>query len=102
MGLDQMGWSESQHGELGNIEVTPWFHITPDLQIAESSRVAIDAVYITGFRAQLDFSRIIPPLEKGDRGIFKNYFSADACGGNYALKWLGKKNTSKAIINSPQ
>jgi len=38
-----------------NIEVTPWFHVTPDLQIGESSRVAVDTVYITGIRALMDF-----------------------------------------------
>ncbi len=38
-----------------NIEVTPWFHVTPDLQIVESGRVAVDMVYNTGIRALLDF-----------------------------------------------
>ncbi len=42
-------------GKENNIEVTPWFHLTPDLQIVESARTAVDTVYITGIRAVLDF-----------------------------------------------
>jgi len=38
-----------------NIEVTPWFHVTPDFQIVEPARTAVDTVYITGIRALLDF-----------------------------------------------
>ena len=38
-----------------NIEVTPWFHLTPDVQIIEPGRTAVDTVYISGIRALLDF-----------------------------------------------
>ncbi len=38
-----------------NIEVTPWFHLTPDFQIIEPGRTAVDTVYINGIRALLDF-----------------------------------------------
>lgn len=38
-----------------NIEVTPWFHLSPDFQVIESPRNAIDTIYITGIRALLDF-----------------------------------------------
>ncbi len=38
-----------------NIAVTPWMHITPDLQIIEPSRVASETSLVAGLRARIDF-----------------------------------------------
>ena len=38
-----------------NIELTPWFHLTPNFQIIEPGRTGVDTVYLTGLRAFVDF-----------------------------------------------
>ncbi len=36
-----------------DIEVTPWFHLTPDLQIIDPARQAIDTAVLAGFRGRV-------------------------------------------------
>ena len=38
-----------------NIEVTPWFHLTPDLQVIEPAREQVDTALIVGLRGKIDF-----------------------------------------------
>jgi porin len=38
-----------------NIEALPWLHLTPDLQVLEPSRKAIDTAVVLGLRAQIAF-----------------------------------------------
>lgn len=38
-----------------NIGVTPWFHLTPDLQIIKPARANVDTAVVVGFRAKADF-----------------------------------------------
>jgi porin len=38
-----------------NIEVTPWYHITPDLQIIDPARETVDTAWVVGVRAKVDF-----------------------------------------------
>ena len=38
-----------------NAEITPWFHLTADLQIVDNENVAHDTATIFGLRAKLDF-----------------------------------------------
>ena len=38
-----------------NIEVTPWFHLTPDLQIISPGRRNVDTAVVVGFRGEVDF-----------------------------------------------
>jgi porin len=38
-----------------NIEITPWFHLTPDLQIIDPARRDIDTAYVAALRARIDF-----------------------------------------------
>jgi porin len=47
---------DSQGGEFFyNFEVAPWLHITPDLQIIDSSRENVNTAYIAGVRVKIDF-----------------------------------------------
>ena len=38
-----------------NVEITPWFHLTPDLQIAQNEFDGDDTAVILGIRGVLDF-----------------------------------------------
>lgn len=38
-----------------NIEVTPWLHITPDLQIIDPARSSVGCTWVAGLRARMDF-----------------------------------------------
>lgn len=38
-----------------NIAVTPWFHLTPDLQVVIPTRDRVDASLLFGLRAKIDF-----------------------------------------------
>jgi porin len=38
-----------------NIEVTPWLHITPDIQIVDPSNKSVDKAVVFGVRAKIDF-----------------------------------------------
>ncbi|MBA7479297.1 Porin B [subsurface metagenome] len=38
-----------------NIEVTPWLHITPDIQIIDPARKAVDTTVVAGVRVKIDF-----------------------------------------------
>ncbi len=38
-----------------NVAVTPWFHLTPDLQIIEPARPRADTALVFGLRAKADF-----------------------------------------------
>lgn len=38
-----------------NVAVTPWFHLTPDLQITEPTNQNLDTATTIGFRGKLDF-----------------------------------------------
>jgi porin len=52
LGLTSVG----EGGELFyNIEVSPWFHLTPDQQIIEPSVGNAGTVVVVGFRAKADF-----------------------------------------------
>ena len=45
-----------QGGELFyNIVVTPWLHLTPDLQIISPARKDTDAAVVLGLRMKVDF-----------------------------------------------
>lgn len=37
-----------------NIEVTPWLHVTPDIQIIEPSLRSVDTAYVAGVRVKID------------------------------------------------
>jgi len=37
-----------------NIEVTPWLHVTPDLQVIEPSLKSVDTAYVAGVRVKVD------------------------------------------------
>lgn len=38
-----------------NIAITPWLHITPDLQVIEPAREDVDATVVAGVRMKIDF-----------------------------------------------
>jgi porin len=38
-----------------NIAVTPWFHVTPDLQIISPARKSVDTTVVAGLRVKIDF-----------------------------------------------
>ena len=38
-----------------NYEVTPWFHLTPDLQVLDPAREAVDTALVLGLRGKIDF-----------------------------------------------
>jgi porin len=38
-----------------NIEVTPWLHVTPDLQIIDPANSSVDTAWVMGVRARMDF-----------------------------------------------
>ena len=38
-----------------NIGLTPWFHLTPDVQIIKPAREGVDTAVVVGFRAKADF-----------------------------------------------
>jgi porin len=38
-----------------NFEVSPWLHITPDLQVVSPSDKSVDTAYIAGVRIKVDF-----------------------------------------------
>jgi porin len=38
-----------------NYQVTPWCHITPDLQFIDPARATVDTATIVGLRAKIDF-----------------------------------------------
>jgi porin len=38
-----------------NIAVTPWFHLTPDLQVLMPARESVDTAVVVGLRGKLDF-----------------------------------------------
>jgi len=38
-----------------NIGLTPWFHLTPDVQIIKPAREGVDTAVVLGFRAKADF-----------------------------------------------
>lgn len=38
-----------------NIAVTPWFHITPDLQVVNPTRQAVDTALVLGLRTQITY-----------------------------------------------
>ena len=38
-----------------NIGVTPWFHLTPDVQIIKPASERVDTAVVVGFRAKADF-----------------------------------------------
>ncbi len=38
-----------------NLAVTPWFHITPDLQIISPARKSVDTTVVAGLRVKIDF-----------------------------------------------
>ena len=38
-----------------NFEITPWFHVTPDIQIVQSQREEDDIAVILGVRGVIDF-----------------------------------------------
>ena len=38
-----------------NIEALPWLHVTPDLQVIESSLKRVDTAVVLGVRAVIDF-----------------------------------------------
>lgn len=38
-----------------NYEVTPWFHLTGDLQVVQGGERDVDSAVILGLRAVLDF-----------------------------------------------
>jgi porin len=38
-----------------NAAVTPWFHLTADLQIIEPADTAIDTAVVIGLRGKIDF-----------------------------------------------
>jgi porin len=38
-----------------NIEVTPWFHLTPDLQVLMPFREEVDTAVVVGLRGKIDF-----------------------------------------------
>ena len=47
---------DEQGGELYyNVAVTPWFHITPDIQIIEPVRTNVDTTVVIGARVKIDF-----------------------------------------------
>ena len=38
-----------------NYAVTPWFHLTPDIQVIDPSRELIDTALVLGLRGKIDF-----------------------------------------------
>jgi porin len=38
-----------------NIAVTPWFQLTPDLQVIDPFREEVDTAVVLGVRGRLDF-----------------------------------------------
>jgi porin len=38
-----------------NYEVTPWFHLTPDLQVVIPARDSVDDALVLGLRGKMDF-----------------------------------------------
>ena len=38
-----------------NVGVTPWFHITPDVQVVIPGRERVDTLMYFGLRAKIDF-----------------------------------------------
>ncbi len=38
-----------------NYQVTPWFHLTPDLQVIDPAREAVDTALVLGLRGKIDF-----------------------------------------------
>ena len=38
-----------------NVAVTPWLHITPDLQVIEPARENVDTTVVAGVRMKIDF-----------------------------------------------
>ena len=49
--LQDVGGAEAYY----NAEITPWFHLTGDLQVVRSANDADDTAIVLGLRAQLDF-----------------------------------------------
>ena len=38
-----------------NYAVTPWFHVTPDIQVLDPFRQRVDNAFVAGVRAKIDF-----------------------------------------------
>ncbi len=54
--LIRRGTRDEQGVELYyNVALTPWFHITPDLQIISPARKSVDTTVVAGLRAKIDF-----------------------------------------------
>ncbi len=54
--LIQRGARDEQGLELYyNLAVTPWFHLTPDLQIISPARKSVDTTVVAGLRVRIDF-----------------------------------------------
>jgi porin len=48
--------ADVQGGEVYyNAQITPWFHLTADLQVVEPSVQALDTALVLALRAKLDF-----------------------------------------------
>jgi porin len=53
---NRLGLDHQQGGELYyNFQVTPWLHLTPDLQIVGQARKDLDTAVVLGFRMKVDF-----------------------------------------------
>lgn len=38
-----------------NIAITPWCHVTPDLQIIDPARSSVDTTVVAALRVKIDF-----------------------------------------------
>ena len=38
-----------------NVQVTPWFHLTPDIQVIEPASGSLDTVVVVGLRSKIEF-----------------------------------------------
>ena len=38
-----------------NVQVTPWFHLTPDIQVVEPANGDLDTVVVVGLRSKIEF-----------------------------------------------
>ena len=54
--LSQFSVNDLQGGEIYyNAEITPWFHLTADLQVVQAALAANDTATVAGLRANIDF-----------------------------------------------
>jgi porin len=54
--LSPFAVGDLQGGEVYyNAEITPWFHLTADIQVVQSALAANNTATVVGLRANLDF-----------------------------------------------